>query len=131
MSLLVKLLNEELAAVKAERDTLAGTLREAQSALLLCEDALLDDALDWHEAHVGRDEMDAEDCAVCVVTNALDKADRALAVPSVEQTGEAADHAPDCESNVGFYAPGIPAPCTCGLAVTPERDASGGGRWRG
>lgn len=71
MSLLVKLLNEELAAVKAERDALAETLREAQSALLLCEDALLDDALDWHEAHVGRDEMDAEDCAVCGVTNAL------------------------------------------------------------
>lgn len=24
-------------------------------------------------------------------------------------------HGEDCESHVGFYAPGIPAPCTCGL----------------
>lgn len=58
-------LASELRAARAREEQL-------RSALLLCEDALVDDALDWHEAHVGRGEMDAEDCAVCVVRNALD-----------------------------------------------------------
>lgn len=31
-------------------------------------------------------------------------------------------HAPDCEANVGFYAPAIPAPCTCGATQGTNLD---------
>lgn len=50
---------------------------------------------------------------------------RHAAASGSEASPSALTHASDCESNVGFYAPGIPAPCTCGVARTelPAPDA--------
>lgn len=67
------LIQAELLAVDLAEKLSAAHAREAQlrEALLMCEDALVDGALDWHDTHTGRGEGYAEDCAVCVVANAL------------------------------------------------------------